>query len=281
MEFYRTLLNDLDGYQKISSAVQEGRTPVLATGLNAIHKCHMTAALWKDSGRGLMILTNDEPAANRMVEDINGFLGENTAVLYPYCDFTFRQVDGASREYEHARLKVLGSIAQGECPIVVASAQAALQYTIPVEKLKESIRRLAAGETMELEKLLSFLVASGYERAERVEGVCQFSQRGGILDVYPPQSANPIRIEFWGDDIDCISTFSVDTQRREEDLEEVFLTPAKEVLFESPEYLMDLLWHAKKSVRGKNAATVKEHLDHDIERLEAGLGLEYIDRYLS
>lgn len=280
MKFFQTLLKDLDGYQKLSSALLEGRTPALATGLNAIHKCHMAAALWQDSGRAMVIVTNDEPSANRMVEDINGFLGREEAVLYPYRDFTFRQVDGASREYEHARLKVLGSMAQGECPIVVASAQAALQYTIPLEKLKSATMRLTAGQTVELDSLLSFLVASGYERAERVEGVCQFSQRGGILDVYPPQLPAPIRIEFWDDDIDSISSFSVDTQRREDMLDEVFLTPAREVLFETPEQLMDLLWHAKKGLRGKNAAIVREHLDHDIERLESGLALEYIDRYL-
>ena len=131
LELFRTLLNGLDGYEKLSSALLAGRCPVLATGLNVIHKCHIAAALWQDSGRGMVIVTSDEPSANRMAEDINSFTGREAALLYPYRDFTFRQVDGVSREYEHARLKVLEGMSQGGCPIVVASAQAALQYTIP------------------------------------------------------------------------------------------------------------------------------------------------------
>ncbi len=280
MEFFQTLLKDLDGYQKILAALRDGRTPVLATGPSAIHKSHIAAALWRDSDRAMVILTHDEPAANRMVEDINGFLGQETAVLYPYRDFTFRQVDGVSREYEHARLKVLGGMAQGDFPIVVASAQAALQYTIPPEKLQSATMRLTPGAAVEMDRLLHFLVASGYERAERVEGVCQFSQRGGILDLYPPQSQSPVRVEFWGDDIDSIHTFSIDTQRREEPLEEILITPAREVLFESPQQLAQLLGQLRKNQRGKYATMVRACLDQDIARLESGMALESIDRYL-
>ena len=192
LNLFRTLLNGLDGYEKLYSALQSGRYPILATGLNVIHKSHMAAALWHDTSRGMIIITNDEPSANRMTEDINGFIGQETAVLYPYRDFTFRQMDGVSREYEHARLKVLEGIAQGKRPIVVASAQAALQYTIPVEKLRQATLRLQPGEKQDMQSLLEFLSFSGYERAERVEGVCQFSQRGGILDVFPPQDRKSV-----------------------------------------------------------------------------------------
>ena len=280
LELFRTLLNGLDGYEKLSSALLAGRCPVLATGLNVIHKCHIAAALWQDSGRGMVIVTSDEPSANRMAEDINSFTGREAALLYPYRDFTFRQVDGVSREYEHARLKVLEGMSQGGCPIVVASAQAALQYTIPLEKLQRSTLRLRTGEQRDMNSLLAFLSFSGYERAERVEGVCQFSQRGGILDVFPPQAENPVRIEFWDEDIDSISTFLVDTQRRVDTLEEVWITPAREALFDSEASFVELLRSARKTIRGKNAAKIRENLDHDIQRIESGLPLEYMDRYL-
>lgn len=280
LELFRTLLNGLDGYEKLYSALQSGRYLILATGLNVIHKSHMAAALWHDIGRGIIIITNDEPSANRMTEDINGFIGQETAALYPYRDFTFRQMDGVSREYEHARLKVLEGIVQGERPIVVASAQAALQYTIPVEKLRQATLRLQPGEKQDMQSLLEFLSFSGYERAERVEGVCQFSQRGGILDVFPPQADSPIRIEFWDEEIDSISSFLVDTQRRVDNLDEVWITPAREALFESEASFLDLLRRTRKNIRGKNAAKIRENIDHDIQRIESGLTLESMDRYL-
>ena len=171
-------------------------------------------------------------------------------------------------------------MAQGKCPIVVASAQATLQYTIPVKKLRERTMQLRPGEQQDIQSLLAFLTRSGYERAERVEGVCQFSQRGGILDIYPPQAEAPIRIEFWDEEIDSISTFLVDTQRRVDALEEVWITPAREALFDSEEGLIALLKNARKTIRGKNAAKVRENLDRDIQRIENGMTIESIDRYL-
>ena len=75
------------------------------------------------------------------------------------------------------------------------------------------------------------LVAMGYQCRDQVEGICQFARRGGILDIFPPDRSEPVRIEFWDDEIDTMSTFQVDTQRRQDSIEQVTIPPAREVLY--------------------------------------------------
>ena len=71
----------------------------------------------------------------------------------------------------------------------------------------------------------------GYKREEIIEGIGQFSVRGGIVDIYPPGVENPVRIEFWGDEIDRINTFDIESQRRLDQIKKVHISPVKEVLF--------------------------------------------------
>lgn len=80
---------------------------------------------------------------------------------------------------------------------------------MPPEALKAAIVSLATGETAPLDELAQSLTRAGYERCVQVEGTGQFSIRGGILDVFPPQAEHPYRVEFWDDEIDSISTFDV------------------------------------------------------------------------
>lgn len=178
---------------------------MLVTGLSNVHKAHMIVSLAGLLETGGLAVVSDEAAATRLVEDINIMAGEGTAALFPSREWTFQEVQGVSREYEHARLAVLGRLHAGSLKIVVASAQAALQYTMPPEVLEKRIRTLEAGREYQMEELTRFLVSAGYTRCDQVDGVCQFSQRGGILDFFPPHMPDPFRVEFWGDEIDTIS----------------------------------------------------------------------------
>lgn len=118
--------------------------------------------------------------------------------------------------------------------------EAALQYTLPPGLLASSTLTIGEGEELKLEGIVQKLTAAGYQRREQVEGFCQFSVRGGILDLFPPDSPSPIRVEFWGDSIDSLSYFDLETQRRTQRLEEVEILPAREVLY-TPQQMMELI----------------------------------------
>ncbi|MEG0838682.1 MAG: transcription-repair coupling factor [Hydrogenoanaerobacterium sp.] len=266
-------------YRRMLDDVQSGRTPAQMAGLCGIHKAALCAAASQNGS--VLLITQDEATGTRMTEDINAFLqSEDAAVLFPVRELVFRDIEGSSREYEHARLRILGGILRGKFKVVVASLEAAMQFLPPPDAIKENTLTLKSGGTYKIDELVARLVHAGYERRDQVEGVCQFAQRGGILDFYSPDSSVPFRAEFWGDEIDTISVFDVDTQRRTDTVKKAEITPAREVLYKSREWLIKLLKEHSSALRGKAGVKAKELIADDIEKLDAGLSLNNIDKYL-
>lgn len=240
----------------------------------------MAAALCHHYQRTAILLTPDEPSGRRMCEDLKVMCGEEAAAFFPMREFCFRDVDSTSHEYEHERLNLLGRAVQGSLRFAVASIEGALQYTIPPEMLNETTMVLERGKNISVQEIVSVLVRAGYVRREQVDGVSQFAVRGGILDLYPPHCPRPVRIEFWGDEIDSLNYFDLDTQRRDEELPSLRVTPAKEVLFHSPEQFREMLEQLPKKLRGKQREHAQAIVDKDLERLDSGLELASLDKYL-
>ena len=274
----------LDGqaqFQKLLSAAKAGGRGVrLAAGLSHIHKAHYIYSLCVQSGKTAHVVMPNEPGAIKLCEDLNTLFGSEAAFFFPARELNLREVEGASHEYEHTRLGVLGRLARGGCRVVVSAAESAVQLTIPPDVLAERTRTLTAGGRQDTGDLVELLMRAGYSRAEQVEGIAQFALRGGILDFFPPESPLPYRVEFWGDEIDTISTFDPATQRRAEGAEEALISPAREALLPGTDSFARQLRGIRGTLRGKYGALAKEQIDADIARLESGLELGHADRYL-
>ena len=111
---------------------------------------------------------------------------------------------------------------------MVTTCDAVCRRTPPPEELRGGCRTLHEGEEVDAGQLLALLQGCGYERTELIEGPGQFALRGGIVDVYPPDSEAPLRLELFGDEIDTISYFDPVSQRRTSRAGELSLTPARE-----------------------------------------------------
>ena len=280
MKQFSKLLEASSGFAELLTGVRNKRSPQLAAGLTNLHKAHYIYSLCELLGQRAHVVMPNEPAAIKLCEDLNAFFGFQAAWLFPSREFVFRGAEGVSREYEHARLGILGGILRGDCPVVVSSAEGAVQYTIPRGKLRESTVVLTPGEIRSMEELQALLAGAGYEYCGQVEGMAQFSVRGGLLDFFPPSCPQPVRVEFWGDEIDTISSFDPITQRRESILEEATVTPARETLAGEPAKFIALLENLKKNLRGKYGVLARERIDADLARLESGTSLENADKYL-
>ena len=270
----------LKEYRKLKDAPEKGKTPALAVGLSAIHKAHLAAALGLDTGRPVLVLTDDDSAAARFSADLQGFAEKNVLQL-PARDLVMVDVVGVSRGYEQKRLAVLDALPGAR--FAVASVQAALQRTLPPAALESAVVTIAAGEQAPLEGLTQQLTRAGYERCIQVEGTGQFSVRGGILDVFPPQAAHPYRVEFWDDEVDSIATFDVGSQRRLEQVETLRCLPCMETLPHLAPGGVDGLARAVRgtlSTRRKKHAELKANIERDAERLEQTGGLPAADKYL-
>ena len=158
--------------------------------------------------------------------------------LLPARDFLFHP-GAASRQWEHQRLEILARLTRGDCPVLVATVEGLLQRTLPPAVFAGHCRQLSVGQVCQLEEVADFLVQAGYTRCDQVEGTGQFALRGGILDVFSPGLDLPVRMEFWGDEIDSLGLFDPVTQRRTAQREAVTLLPAGEVLAPAGQALPD------------------------------------------
>ena len=147
-----------------------------------------------------------------MAGDLAALTGGEVPLL-PARDFLFHP-GAASRQWEHQRLEILARLTRGDCPVLVATVEGLLQRTLPPDVFAGHCRQLSVGQVCQLEEVADFLVQAGYTRCDQVEGTGQFALRGGILDVFSPGLDLPVRMEFWGDEIDSLGLFDPVTQRR-------------------------------------------------------------------
>lgn len=266
-------------YAALSQAVKKGALPGAVTGLSGIHKCCVISTLMEETGKSALVLAADEAEAQRFAEDLTA-LGRKPA-FYPIRDFSFRDAAGASHEYERLRLEALSRLLDGSCDCIIACMDAALQYTMGPGELSSRLFRLESGGEMKPEDLLAALVKCGYTREEQIEGPGQFSHRGGIVDFFSPGSAYPVRVEFWGDEIDSISYFDTATQRRTDPAASVTLVPCVEVIPTDTAALARKIEKLASTLRGKAAPKAKEILNGEADKLKNGLHLGSIDKFIT
>ena len=279
MKFLTNAIAALPEFQSLETAVRHRQLPAAVTGLSGVHKANLIDALCSRCGNRAFVVAGEESEGQRLCEDLTAM--GRTPLFYPLRDLNFRDTEGSSHEYEHQRLQVLERILSGDCDTVVFCIDAALQYTIPPEELQKRIVTLEAGQNIPMEQVLDALLACGYEHAEQIDGTGQFSHRGGILDIFAPDAETPVRIEFWGDEIDTLSLFDLETQRRTETIEEITITPAVEALIDHPEQLAQQVRKLASSLRGKTAPAAKAMLSQQADKLEQHLHIGCADKYLS
>ena len=199
----------------------------------------------------------------------------------------------ASHEYEHERLKVLSAILCREVDVIVTTPDAALTYTIPPEKFINSMMKLEYDKTRtEPSELARLLTGAGYVRTELVDAAGQFAIRGGIVDIYPPMArftdmndesivgAYPLRIEFFGDEIDRMELFDSETQRMTHNLNSAELIPAREILLDG-----ELKQKLRDTIQAQFAKSHDERacaeMVSEIAAIDGGLDINFADKYFT
>ncbi len=280
------ILDAVPEFGALLSALDSGGCPAAVSGLAAVHRAHFAAGLRARTGRPVAVVCADETEAARMAEDLAAFTGEQVLRL-PSRELTFHDAAVVSRQWEHRRLSALQALLDGSAPLLVTTAEALLQRTLPPSLLRQASLTLRVGESRDLEALAARLTAAGYARCDQVEGAGQFALRGGILDFFSPAYDRPVRCEFFGDEVDSMGLFDPATQRRTENRQEASILPVAEVLPQlSPggvpgliEALDGLIARAKKA-KGDHAALLAT-LSGDRERLAAGTSFPAVDRYMA
>ena len=274
---FRTLLEQTQEYKALASSLQ-GHGASALFGLPASGRALVYAALAAQTGRPLCLVTPGEAEATRFAADLNT-LGV-TAAVFPARDYLLRPIEGTAREYEYRRLAVLGDLVGGRLQAVCVPDEGLTQFTTPREEFCKNTRTLHPGDSIPREELVTLLFGAGYTRRMQVDGPGQFSVRGDIVDLFAPDMKQPVRMEFWGDEIDTLHTFDLSTQRREEPVAKIYVSPAREVLFGAPPQAAAALRTALAKQRGKKRTAMEKAMAADLAALDGGILPEAMDKYL-
>jgi transcription-repair coupling factor (superfamily II helicase) len=277
MKFIKNIPARAGAFKKIRNSLKPGKA-VCATGLSEIHKSILIYSVCRFNNVRAFCVAQDEQKAQTVTNDLCS-MGLR-ALFYQSRDFIFREVNGISREYEHQRLNVLYKMLRGEYDVVVSCLDAASQFTVPRDVLESSVLNLRVGTEVSTDFCIKALTLLGYQRFDQVDGKGQFSLRGGILDFFMPDSDNPVRAEFWGDEITDLNYFDIETQRRIEKAEEIILTPSAEIIIEDKDTLADRIQKKALHLTADNQQKAKEILLREAARIRDGLTISSIDKFI-
>jgi transcription-repair coupling factor (superfamily II helicase) len=230
---YRELIEGLSAQDTAQRSPPSTPYPLTLSLLSAARP-YLIAALQRDLDRPLVVVTTRPEQANQLHSQLRLWSARPESVLlFPEPNALPYEHIAWNIETVQQRIRVLSRLLQLDgkgTPIIIASARALMQKTIPVSDFQAGVHTLRQGQPISLEKMLANWVSLGYEPASLVEEPGTFSRRGGIIDVFPPHSTQPVRIELFGNEIESLRLFEPDTQRSQEKVSSFTLVPASEAL---------------------------------------------------
>lgn len=193
-------------------------------------------AIKKDRLKGpVLLIVSSQNRAKALSSDISFFCDKPVFVIPPR-ENLFMSYSAKSRENTLKRIEILKSMEAGEGIIVIAATPALMRKLPPVGIYNQNKIKIKLGDIIKPDYLKTRLVKLGYEPMSMVENIGEFSSRGGIFDFYSPSQESPVRIEFFGDEIDSIRTFDIETQRSIQSLDEITIYPARDIYLDREKF---------------------------------------------
>ena len=263
MQAFVAPLSELAEFETIQRKRKEKQGFLQITGCTTSQRTHLMYGL-SDGFENKIIAVSSETKAKQIYEEYR-FL-DSKVYLYPAKDLLFYQADLRGKYLVKQRMEVFQAFMENQGITVVATFDAFMDALIPLEEMKKRVISLKLGDVVDFEQLKQDMIRLGYDREEQVEGPGQFAVRGGILDVYPLTEEVPIRVELWGDEVDSIRTFDVESQRSIENLEELLIYPASDFPDEESKRVSFLDYFVREN-------TIL-FLDEPARLVERGVGIE-------
>ncbi len=262
MQVFMQPLEKLTEYEEIRSRLSKNQGLLQLSGCVESQKAHMIYGLFdgmkKDRGlldANCLVIAENDLKAKELYEDYR--LYDREVYLYPAKDLIFFQADVHGNLLTKERMKVIAALLEGKGITVVTSMGGCMDYLLPLEIIRNHILHFKSDSPLDMDKLKGQLLGMGYERNAQAEAPGQFSMRGGIVDIFPLTRENPVRIELWGDEIDSIRSFDAESQRSIENLEEIRIYPAAEMVLDR-----EVLEKGIKAIEKEKKAMVKKFRDN-------------------
>ena len=249
------------------SNVKLGTSPIMLSGLIDVAKVHFAYSTFFYTDKPICIITYNELQAKKLIKDLNYF--SKDIAYFPRREILAYDYLAESKEISYERINCLNNIYTKKAKVVVTTIEAVSQEIISKETLYKNVFEINQGENLNLEEVKRKLNNLGYDRRDLVETIGEYSVRGGIIDIATSYKKG-VRIELWGDEIDSLREFDIETQRSTDKVKNVTIFPATEFVLE------DTIENVIKRIDGKDEKTIE-----DIEAIKQGDYLSKIDKYFN
>lgn len=274
--------------QSIVSGVQSGMREQLISGLSGSSRQVMLAALYQELQQPLFIVTHNMFSAQKIFEDLVECLPADKVMLFPAQELLAAEMAVASPEMLAQRIDALTRLSAGFRGVVVVP-YAGMRRILPHKDMFAEARiPVQVGQNLNLDSFIAEMVHLGYDRVERVENKGEMSVRGGIIDFYPLSAVHPFRIELFDVEVDSIRTFDIADQRSIDKLNELVITPCREIIAEgkrlqnAAQQAYELLQAQLEKMADRNAKDrLLEGVGHDIEQMREGQYFPGLFKYIS
>ena len=274
-------LENLDKFSEYITEIKNKISPIVLSGLSSVGKIQLIEASKQYTGKNLCIITYNELQARNIVKDLKYF--SNNVVYFPKREIASYDYVAESKDLPYERIETLNKIFEQEKNkrsnlIVVTTIEALMQKMISREEIYKTTLEFEVGKTFEQENLKQALVHLGYERADIVEGKGQFSIRGGIIDIGTSNNQG-IRIEFWGDEVDSIRSFSITSQRSNKMLDKAVIYPSHELIVTKE--IQEVCKQIERKLENETNDEIRENISQDLELIKSGDYISKIDKYFN
>lgn len=286
-DLFEKPLKELKDFEGLCSDLAKKAGPVMASGCMDSQKVHLMYEAAKQEGLKLVV-TYDDTRAREIYEDLRFF--DSNAWLYPARDLLFFNADIHGNLLTKQRMAVFRHLMEQSSGWVVTTFDGLMDHLMPLADLKKQVLFVESGQIIDVELWKKRLTQLGYERMGQVDGMGQFSIRGGIIDIFPLTEELPVRIELWDNEVDSIRTFDLESQRSIEQLDEICIYPATEMVLtsqqinEGMEELQKELKKYEKDLRAQSkieeAARIRSIVSELIEGLKEGWKQHGLDGYI-
>ena len=229
--------------------------------------------------QNILYVCTDTYEAFNAYERIASMLGEDNVSFYPVEEFISGEMVASSTGFRLARMQTLFNICENNPKLIITSSEGVSKITLSKEKLSAATLKLYIGQIIKIKELTINLINRGYKKVSLVESVGTFSVRGSLIDIYPINQDNVIRINFFDDEIESIKIVDVETQRSIEHINNIFIFPLYNIYYDEEEIptIIDKI--------NKNH-TLVEKVKKDIEKIkdyealdQLGIYIPYIDEH--
>ena len=263
-------LLELQEYDNLVQALKSGKGPLQVTGTLDSQKVHLMYELGEASAFAWkLVVTYDDTRAKEIYDDLRSFTSR--VWLYPAKDLLFYSADIHGNLMARQRIAVLRRLMEDREGVVVTTMDGLMDHLLPLKYLREQSITVESGQVIDLDAWKERLIAMGYERVAQVDGMGQFSIRGGIVDIFPLTEEVPVRIELWDDEVDSIRTFDLESQRSVEQLENITIYPAAEVVL-SADQLAAGIRRLEKEEKTYEKALREQHKPEEAHRIHTIIG---------